>query len=171
MERRLAAILAADVIGYWRLMEADEVGVLGTLQALQTLPLRYQTLVSSAILSMDSGVIAASALALVATSSASGRSIVRGPPPCLRTFRSAAADPQCRFPSIAKIATSSPVEWQIVLYLSAQPGLPAVAIERSFFPNCFGVLQLFAMGVVARHVGYPVDESPRSRVQEHGTRA
>ena len=33
MERRLAAILAADVVGYSRLMEADEVGVLGMLKA------------------------------------------------------------------------------------------------------------------------------------------
>jgi class 3 adenylate cyclase len=33
MERRLAAILVADVVGYSRLMEADEVGVLGELQA------------------------------------------------------------------------------------------------------------------------------------------
>jgi adenylate cyclase len=31
MERRLAAILAADVVGYSRLMEADEVGALGAL--------------------------------------------------------------------------------------------------------------------------------------------
>src|SRR5262245_8301609 len=33
MERRLAAILAADVVGYSRLMEADEVGVLEMLKA------------------------------------------------------------------------------------------------------------------------------------------
>jgi TolB-like protein/class 3 adenylate cyclase len=33
MERRLAAILVADVVGYSRLMEADEVGVLGDLQS------------------------------------------------------------------------------------------------------------------------------------------
>jgi TolB-like protein/class 3 adenylate cyclase len=33
MERRLAAILVADVVGYSRLMEIDEVGVLGDLQA------------------------------------------------------------------------------------------------------------------------------------------
>jgi TolB-like protein/class 3 adenylate cyclase len=33
MERRLAAILAADVVGYSRLMEADEVGALGMLMA------------------------------------------------------------------------------------------------------------------------------------------
>jgi len=33
MERRLAAILAADVVGYSRLMEADEVGALGALKA------------------------------------------------------------------------------------------------------------------------------------------
>jgi TolB-like protein/class 3 adenylate cyclase len=33
MERRLAAILAADVVGYSRLMEADEVGVLGALKS------------------------------------------------------------------------------------------------------------------------------------------
>jgi len=33
MERRLTAILAADVVGYSRLMEADEVGVLGKLKA------------------------------------------------------------------------------------------------------------------------------------------
>ena len=32
MERRLAAILAADVVGYSRLMEADEVGALASLQ-------------------------------------------------------------------------------------------------------------------------------------------
>ena len=32
MERRLAAILAADVVGYSRLMEADEVGTLGALK-------------------------------------------------------------------------------------------------------------------------------------------
>ncbi len=35
MERRLAAILAADVVGYTRLMGADETGVLATLQALR----------------------------------------------------------------------------------------------------------------------------------------
>jgi len=33
MERRLAAILAADVVGYSRLMEVDEAGTLGALQA------------------------------------------------------------------------------------------------------------------------------------------
>ena len=32
MERRLAAILAADVVGYSRLMEADEVGTFAALQ-------------------------------------------------------------------------------------------------------------------------------------------
>ena len=31
MERRLAAILAADVVGYSRLMEADEAGTLASL--------------------------------------------------------------------------------------------------------------------------------------------
>ena len=33
MERRLAAILAADVVGYSRLMEADEAGTLDVLKA------------------------------------------------------------------------------------------------------------------------------------------
>ncbi len=33
MERRLAAILAADVVGYSRLMEADDAGTLAALQA------------------------------------------------------------------------------------------------------------------------------------------
>src|SRR5512145_143092 len=33
MERRLAAILAADVVGYSRLMEQDEAGTLATLKA------------------------------------------------------------------------------------------------------------------------------------------
>ncbi len=33
MERRLAAIFAADVVGYSRLMEADEEGTLATLNA------------------------------------------------------------------------------------------------------------------------------------------
>jgi len=33
MERRLAAILAADVIGYSRLMEADEPGTLAQMKA------------------------------------------------------------------------------------------------------------------------------------------
>jgi adenylate cyclase len=33
VERRLAAILAADVVGYSRLMEADEAGTLATLKA------------------------------------------------------------------------------------------------------------------------------------------
>ncbi len=33
MERRLAAILAADVVGYSRLMEQDEAGTLATLNA------------------------------------------------------------------------------------------------------------------------------------------
>ena len=33
MERRLAAILAADVVGYTRLMEADEAGTLAALNA------------------------------------------------------------------------------------------------------------------------------------------
>ncbi len=32
MERRLAAILAADVVGYSRLMELDEVGTLAALK-------------------------------------------------------------------------------------------------------------------------------------------
>ena len=36
MARRLAAILAADVVGYSRLMEADEAGTHGRLKALQT---------------------------------------------------------------------------------------------------------------------------------------
>ena len=35
VERRLAAILAADVAGYSRLMEADEVGTLAALMALR----------------------------------------------------------------------------------------------------------------------------------------
>jgi adenylate cyclase len=35
MERRLAAILAADVVGYSRLMGADEAGVLSALRALR----------------------------------------------------------------------------------------------------------------------------------------
>jgi class 3 adenylate cyclase len=34
MERKLAAILAADVVGYSRLMEADEPGTLTRLKAL-----------------------------------------------------------------------------------------------------------------------------------------
>ena len=34
MERRLAAILAADVVGYARLIRADEEGTLGRLKAL-----------------------------------------------------------------------------------------------------------------------------------------
>ncbi len=33
MERRLAAILVADVVGYSRLMGADEAGTLATLKA------------------------------------------------------------------------------------------------------------------------------------------
>ncbi len=33
MERRLAAILAADVVGYSRLMEADEAGTLAAVKA------------------------------------------------------------------------------------------------------------------------------------------
>jgi len=33
MERRLTTILAADVVGYGRLMGADEAGNLGTLKA------------------------------------------------------------------------------------------------------------------------------------------
>ena len=35
MERRLAAILAADVVGYSRLMGADEAGTLTVLKALR----------------------------------------------------------------------------------------------------------------------------------------
>ena len=35
VQRRLAAILAADVVGYSRLMEADEAGTLGALKALR----------------------------------------------------------------------------------------------------------------------------------------
>ena len=35
MERRLAAILAADVVGYSRLMGADEAGTLERLKALR----------------------------------------------------------------------------------------------------------------------------------------
>jgi class 3 adenylate cyclase len=35
MERRLTAILAADVVGYSRLMEVDEVGTLERLKALR----------------------------------------------------------------------------------------------------------------------------------------
>ncbi|HSE76615.1 MAG TPA: adenylate/guanylate cyclase domain-containing protein, partial [Alphaproteobacteria bacterium] len=33
IKRRLAAILAADVVGYTRLMEADEIGTLAALRA------------------------------------------------------------------------------------------------------------------------------------------
>ena len=36
VERRLAAILAADVAGYSRLIEADEEGTLARLKALRT---------------------------------------------------------------------------------------------------------------------------------------
>ncbi len=36
MERRLAAILAADVVGYSRLMERDEAGTLARLKALRS---------------------------------------------------------------------------------------------------------------------------------------
>jgi len=36
VERRLAAILAADVAGYSRLIEVDEEGTLGRLKALRT---------------------------------------------------------------------------------------------------------------------------------------
>src|SRR5438067_10433945 len=36
MERRLTAILAADVVGYSRLMGADEAGTLAALKAVQT---------------------------------------------------------------------------------------------------------------------------------------
>ena len=35
IERRLAAILAADMVGFSRLMEADEAGTLGQLKALR----------------------------------------------------------------------------------------------------------------------------------------
>lgn len=35
VERRLAAILAADVVGYSRLMEADEVGTLARLKTIR----------------------------------------------------------------------------------------------------------------------------------------
>ncbi len=35
IQRRLAAILAADVVGYSRLMEADEEGTLARLKALR----------------------------------------------------------------------------------------------------------------------------------------
>ncbi len=35
MERRLAAILSADVVGYSRLMEADEAGTLEAIKALR----------------------------------------------------------------------------------------------------------------------------------------
>ena len=35
VQRRLAAILAADVVGYSRLMEADEAGTLDRLKALR----------------------------------------------------------------------------------------------------------------------------------------
>ncbi len=35
MERRLAAILAADMVGFSRLMENDEVGTLGNLRAVR----------------------------------------------------------------------------------------------------------------------------------------
>jgi adenylate cyclase len=35
VERRLAAILAADVVGYSRLMEADEEGTLAALKAIR----------------------------------------------------------------------------------------------------------------------------------------
>lgn len=35
VQRRLAAILAADVVGYSRLMETDEAGTLGALKAWQ----------------------------------------------------------------------------------------------------------------------------------------
>jgi class 3 adenylate cyclase len=35
VQRRLAAILAADIVGYSRLMEADEAGTLDALKALR----------------------------------------------------------------------------------------------------------------------------------------
>ena len=35
VERRLAAILCADVVGYSRLVERDEAGTLGTLKSLR----------------------------------------------------------------------------------------------------------------------------------------
>jgi adenylate cyclase len=35
MERKLAAILAADIVGYSRLMESDEAGTLATLKSLR----------------------------------------------------------------------------------------------------------------------------------------
>ncbi len=38
MQRRLAAIMAADVVGYSRLMGADEAGTLGALKALRLNP-------------------------------------------------------------------------------------------------------------------------------------
>jgi class 3 adenylate cyclase len=40
VERRLAAILAADVAGYSRLMGADEVGTLAALKALRSRHIR-----------------------------------------------------------------------------------------------------------------------------------
>ena len=38
MERRLAAILAADVVGYARLMGEDETGTLSALRRVRTIP-------------------------------------------------------------------------------------------------------------------------------------
>ena len=35
VQRRLAAILAADIVGYSRLMEADEVGTLARVKSLR----------------------------------------------------------------------------------------------------------------------------------------
>ena len=35
VERRLAAILAADIVGYSRLVERDEAGTLGTIKGLR----------------------------------------------------------------------------------------------------------------------------------------
>ena len=43
MERRLAAILAADVVGYPRLMEADEAGTPSALEFLLPHPHDWRT--------------------------------------------------------------------------------------------------------------------------------
>jgi adenylate cyclase len=100
MNRRLAAILAADVVGYSRLMEADEPGTLVRLKArrqqvLSPLLKRYsgrlvKMMGDSVLVEFGSAVNAAQcALALQAA--------MNGPMPLSRTFRrSNFESDQCR---------------------------------------------------------------------------
>jgi adenylate cyclase len=61
VDRRLAAILAADVVGYSRLMEADEQGTLGRLKMLhrELVDFRIAEHLGRIVKTIDDGVLSA----------------------------------------------------------------------------------------------------------------